>query len=638
MSHINDFIGVMRGLRQVIDAAAKLQQENTKLILNNSSFRQSFQNCSINSLSTLKPNKNAINEAFERAMVVLHGIRQFVSMHNFNNNTNIESVTAMDSQLQEDIEILNKQFNETFDSLKQTQKKIIASTSPTPAAAEIIEAKQKVEPIQTISVVKPTEKKEDNLKVTVVPLPNMEPSSSKSVPKPVARKKLKVSLSENSKARVVPSSRIGRMFSFGSLAAGLGVGTVAQYARNTLQSVTGKVDDSSNAFLSPANAERIVDTLCKVRGAALKLGQLLSIQDDSVIPSDLQRIFDRVRQSADFMPTWQVEKVMSSQLGPDWRSLIQHFEEQPFAAASIGQVHQAVLHNGREVAIKVQYPGVAKGINSDIDNLVGVLKVWNMFPKGMFIDNVVEVAKKELAWEVDYIREAECTKKFKQLLAPYPEYFVPSVIDELCAQEVITTELIDGTPLDKLFDAEYEVRHDIAYKIMQLCLREMFVLRCMQTDPNWANFFYNTNTKQVILLDFGATREYSKEFMDQYIEIINAASENDRDTILRMSREMKFLTGYESKIMEETHVDTVLIMGEVFTMEGTGEFDFGAQKTTRRIQALIPTILTHRLCPPPEEIYSLHRKLSGVFLLCSKLKVKLNCRDMFQEIYAQYKS
>lgn len=90
--------------------------------------------------------------------------------------------------------------------------------------------------------------------------------------------------------------------------------------------------------------------------------------------------------------------------------------------------------------------------------------------------------------------------------------------------------------------------------------------------------------------------------------------------------------------MEETHIDTVMIMGEVFTSKGSGEFDFSTQKTTRRIQALVPTILTHRLCPPPEEIYSLHRKLSGVFLLCSKLRIKMNCRNMFQEIYEQYKT
>ncbi|XP_045541980.1 atypical kinase COQ8B, mitochondrial isoform X2 [Papilio machaon] len=552
-------------------------------------------------------------------------------------STSVESKAALDEDLKHEIEELNKEFDKTFEILNKAKDMQASSTE----RKNLDEFEAPLEKIHMEGVVKTslegikTELKQPEQQVN--PSSYEESMNRNIIPKPVAKKKPKVMLSSNSKERVVPSSRIGRMFSFGSLAAGLGVGTVAQYARNTIQSVTGKVDESSNAFLSPANAERIVDTLCKVRGAALKLGQLLSIQDETVISPEFQKIFERVRQSADFMPNWQVEKVLSSQLGPDWRNRVQQFEDKPFAAASIGQVHLAVLHSGQEVAMKVQYPGVAKGINSDIDNLVGVLKVWNVFPKGMFIDNIVEVAKKELSWEVDYIREAECTKKFKRLLAPYPEYFVPDVIDDLCTAEVITTELIDGTPLDKLFDAPYEIRYDIARKIMQLCLREMFVLRCMQTDPNWANFFYNTSTKQVVLLDFGATREYPKEFMDQYIEIIKAASEGDRAAILRMSRDMKFLTGYESKIMEESHVDTVMIMGEVFTSEGSGEFDFGTQKTTRRIQDLVPTILTHRLCPPPEEIYSLHRKLSGVFLLCSKLKIKMNCRDMFREIYDQYK-
>ncbi|XP_050683170.1 atypical kinase COQ8B, mitochondrial isoform X3 [Leptidea sinapis] len=524
---------------------------------------------------------------------------------------------VMDSKLEAEIEQLNREFDKTFESLNNSQEQ-----PPVPSNTEDV-----VVPLERLKAQAEIVPERGNATSILSP--------SQSIAKPEVKKKTKVKLSEYSKARVVPSSRIGRMISFGSLAAGLGVGTVAQFARNTLQSVTGK-EETSNPFMSTANAERIVDTLCKVRGAALKLGQLLSLQDESIIPPELQRIFERVRQSADFMPTWQVEKVMSSQLGPDWRSRVQSFEEKPFAAASIGQVHLAVLHNGQEVAVKVQYPGVAKGIDSDIDNLVGVLKVWNVFPKGMFIDNIVEVAKKELAWEVDYVREAQCTKKFKTLLEPYPEYYVPDIIDDLCSSEVITTELIDGQPLDKLFEADYETRYDIAYKIMQLCLREMFVLRCMQTDPNWANFFYNTNTKQVILLDFGATREYSKELMDQYIEIIKAASDGDRATILQMSKDMKFLTGYESRIMEETHVDTVMIMGEVFTKESSDGFDFGTQKTTQRIQTLVPTILSHRLCPPPEEIYSLHRKLSGVFLLCSKLKVKINCRNMFQEIYRNY--
>lgn len=88
--------------------------------------------------------------------------------------------------------------------------------------------------------------------------------------------------------------------------------------------------------------------------------------------------------------------------------------------------------------------------------------------------------------------------------------------------------------------------------------------------------------------------------------------------------------------MEDAHVDGVLILGEVFSKK-TGAFDFGGQNTTRRIQKLVPTIVHHRLCPPPEEIYSLHRKLSGVFLLCAKLNVKIDCRDMFEEVYGRYK-
>ncbi|XP_013135160.1 PREDICTED: aarF domain-containing protein kinase 4-like isoform X1 [Papilio polytes] len=633
MSHLTDLLGVIKGLRQVVESGIKLQQENSRLVWNNSSIRPFLQNCPTNTIKNYKANEMAPKDLIEHVFVVAHGFRKYATMHVPLVSTSVESKGLIDEKLKDEIEQLNKEFDKTFEILNKA-KGMKESTD-----RKVLEFEAPLEAIQMEGVVKTslqdikTKHNQEQLRSLTLE----ECTSRDVVPKPVAKKKLKLTLSSSSKERVVPSSRIGRMFSFGSLAAGLGVGTVAQYARNTFQSVTGKVDDSSNAFLSPANAERIVDTLCKVRGAALKLGQLLSIQDDTIISPEFQKIFERVRQSADFMPSWQVEKVMSSQLGGDWRARLQHFEDKPFAAASIGQVHLAVLHNGQEVAMKVQYPGVAKGINSDIDNLVGVLKVWNVFPKGMFIDNVVEVAKKELSWEVDYVREAECTKKFKRLLAPYPEYFVPDVIEDLCTAEVITTELIEGTPLDKLFDAPYEIRYDIGRKIMQLCLREMFVFRCMQTDPNWANFFYNTTTKQVILLDFGATREYSKEFMDQYIEIIKAASECDRATILRMSRDMKFLTGYESKIMEESHVDTVMTLGEMFTSEGNGEFDFGTQKTTRRIQDLVPTILTHRLCPPPEEIYSLHRKLSGVFLLCSKLKIKMNCRDMFREIYDQYK-
>ncbi|XP_011212028.2 atypical kinase COQ8B, mitochondrial [Bactrocera dorsalis] len=435
-------------------------------------------------------------------------------------------------------------------------------------------------------------------------------------------------LSKVAKQRRVPSSRFGRMASFGGLFAGLGVGTINELTKGALG--LGGSKNLKEALLSPANAERIVDTLCKVRGAALKIGQILSIQDSNVVSPQLAKAFERVRQAADYMPDWQVERVMNTQLGADWRDLLASFDDKPFAAASIGQVHRATLKNGMQVAIKIQYPGVAQSIGSDIDNLVGMLKVWDVFPHGVFIDNVVQVAKRELNWEVDYTREAEYTDKFKQMITPYPEYYVPTVIKDLTTGSVLTTELVPGVPLDKCFDLSYEHRHHIGSSVLKLCLRELFEIECMQTDPNWSNFLYDVDTKRLMLIDFGSTRFYQKKFIKNYRQIIINAVEGNREGVLLMSREMGFLTGYETKQMEEAHIDAVMILGEMFRFDG--DFDFGKQNTTERIAHLVPTMIAHRLCPPPEEIYSIHRKLSGIFLLCARLNVRLNCRPYYEEI------
>lgn len=171
--------------------------------------------------------------------------------------------------------------------------------------------------------------------------------------------------------------------------------------------------------------------------------------------------------------------------------------------------------------------------------------------------------------------------------------------------------------------------------VMQLCLLELFEMRCMQTDPNWSNFLYDESSKRLMLIDFGATRFYTKKFMDDYLRVILAATENDRETVHRLSVKMGFLTGHETKVMEEAHVDAVMILGEVFSVQG--DFDFGGQQTTKKIASLVPVMVAHRLCPPPEEIYSLHRKLSGVFLLCFKLQAKFSCKPMFNDIVRKYK-
>ncbi|CAH8524572.1 unnamed protein product [Dicrocoelium dendriticum] len=183
-------------------------------------------------------------------------------------------------------------------------------------------------------------------------------------------------------------------------------------------------------------------------------------------------------------------------------------------------------------------------------------------------------------------------------------------------------------------DSSHAPAFPIGQQLLRLCLKEVFVFRVMQSDPNWSNFLYNPSTGKLVILDFGASRDYDKKFVDVYIRLIHAAAEGNRDGILEYSQKLGFLTGYETKVMVDAHVDAVSILGEAFS--SIKPFDFGRQSTTRRLNRLIPIMMEHRLTPPPDESYSLHRKLSGCFLLCGKLRAVVECRPLFYDIFNSY--
>lgn len=426
----------------------------------------------------------------------------------------------------------------------------------------------------------------------------------------------------------VPATRFSRLWNYGGLAAGMLGGAMTESVSRAFGG-----GGQGSVLLSGKNMERMVAKLSRMRGAALKLGQMMSFQDSKMLPTPIQEVLQRVQDRADYMPAWQRDKVLVSNLGENWRDLFSDFEETPIAAASIGQVHKATLgSSGEKVAVKIQFPGVADSINSDLDNLGILLNATKLLPKGLYLNKTIDNARLELGWECDYEREAQCALRYRELLRGEEDVFVaPNVHLEACGKQVLTMDFMDGVGVTRVKSFTQEQRDWIGTQIMRLCLREITEFKFMQTDPNWTNFLYNAQHNKLVLLDFGASREYPEAFVREYVQLLDAASRSDRGAIKELSESLGYLTGHESRAMLEAHTQSILTLAEPFMQSAPDVYDFKDQTITERVKALIPVMLRERLAPPPEETYSLHRKLSGAFLLCARLGSRVPCKKMFAD-------
>ncbi|WP_108812522.1 AarF/UbiB family protein [Sphingorhabdus sp. Alg231-15] len=429
------------------------------------------------------------------------------------------------------------------------------------------------------------------------------------------------------KGLAVPSGRLARFARFGTMATAIGGGMLLEGAKRLADGERPKMSD---ILLTPNNAIKLTNQLANLRGAAMKLGQMLSMDASDFLPQELSEILARLRADAQYMPQKQLLKVMSSQYGPDWQERFAAFELKPIAAASIGQVHRATTHEGHVLAIKVQYPGVRESIDSDVDNVASLINLSGLIPKSLDIAPMLAEAKLQLHQEADYEQEAAYLKRFGKLLKGAPDYQVPSLHKDLTTGHVLAMDFIDSVPIESLETASQRDRNRIIKLLFGLLLRELFEFRLMQTDPNFANYRYNVETRQLVLLDFGATRAIPKRVANQYRKLAAAGMAGDR----KAAQKAAIKIGLFDDDAADHHQEAIMDMFEMSMapLRKKGPIDFADNAIAQELRDEGMRFAAARdfWHVPPVDTVFIHRKFGGVYMLANRLKAKVDIRTMLE--------
>ena len=429
----------------------------------------------------------------------------------------------------------------------------------------------------------------------------------------------------NRKSKVIPTGRVSRVTGLGSVAGRIATNVVAEGAAQLLQ---GKRPKLSSLLLTPKNIQRLTDQLAKMRGAAMKVGQLISMDGGDILPKELADILARLRDDADPMPKEQLQSVLDEQWGPDWHDKLLYFSYAPIAAASIGQVHKVITMDGTMLAVKIQYPGISKSIDSDVNNVASLIKLTGIIPSQLDISPLLTEAKHQLHEEADYRREADMLKRYKTLIEDDDDFTCPDVAEQWSTDTVLAMTFMKSEPIDALINAPQDTKNRLMSALFRLFFKEVFDFRLIQSDPNLANFRYDPTQEKLVLLDFGATRVLPENISQCYQALLIAASSQNS----AMMQEAALSIGLIDKTHSPEQIAKVTDIGMMAceAIHRDEVYNFEASNLVSRLQALgmeLSFDLDFWHVPPADAVF-IHRKLGGLFLLAKRLGAQVNLRQV----------
>lgn len=387
-------------------------------------------------------------------------------------------------------------------------------------------------------------------------------------------------------------------------------------------------------LLLKGQAKSIAEELGRLKGSLMKAGQMLSVYGEHFLPKEANDILKSLQMDSQAVAWDQIEKVLVSELSPEKLEKLK-IDEEPIGTASLGQVHRAQIRaTGEWVAIKVQYPGVEKAIDSDLKSLKSFLNMLKLIPSGPYLDSVLNEIKEMLMQETDYYFEADNTIKYGELLKNDARFVVPKVFKEFSTKKVITTSLEVGIRPDDpaILTLKQSRRNQIAWNFLDLYFKELFDWGVVQTDPHLGNYKIKLSPDgrdQIVLLDFGAVRNYPDEFLIHYRFMIKAAFEENPKELTKQALQLKFLFSEDKEELRTAFEQFCLLTVEPFKSTEAEGYDWKKSdlpgRLTRKAFAIIQGF---PLRPPPKEIVFLDRKTAGVFIFLSVLGAKFDSKPL----------
>ncbi|MBD0283282.1 MAG: AarF/ABC1/UbiB kinase family protein [Thermoleophilaceae bacterium] len=357
-------------------------------------------------------------------------------------------------------------------------------------------------------------------------------------------------------ASKLPTGRVRRAAKVGRLAGGQTARGYATKAANLTRSSEGRRAAAQRRQIEAA--EQIFEVLGQMKGAAMKVGQVASFVDTGAFPPEFQERIQaklaELREAAPHVPFERMRRVIEDDLDAPLEESFAEFEEEAVAAASIGQVYRARLHDGRDVAVKVQYPGVAQAVRADLQNLGLIMRVAKRIAPGMDAKAMTREIRERLTDELDYEHEAQQHRAFARTWRGHPFIYVPPVVTELCSEHVLVTEWVDGAGFEAVRAMERATRDRFGEIVFRFFFGSLYRNGHFSGDPHPGNYRLMPDGR-VAFIDFGMTKRVSPPDLDAEVRAIRAAMDGDAVALHRRLGAMGFFDPSDELVTPEAVFD-----------------------------------------------------------------------------------